>query len=107
MATVSKGKVTFKKKGTVIITAKAGKKTQKFKVTYKGTKNNTSIITVTLKKGKSKALKVLKNKSFKWKSKNKKVAIVSKGKVKALSKGKTVITIFTKGKTQKIKMTVQ
>lgn len=74
-------------------------------VTAKGLKNNK----LTLKKGKSVKLKVTGSTGkVTFKSSKKKVASVSKaGKVKALKKGKSTITVSAGGKTIKIKLTVK
>lgn len=70
---------------------------------------------LTLKKGKSKTIKVKVTASKKadqkvvWKTSNKKIATVKNGKVKALKKGKVTITAMAKSNTKKkvvIKVTV-
>ncbi len=107
IATVSKGKVTFKKKGTIIITASSGHQTQKFKVVYKGAKDKVHTFSIAMKKGITKSLKLKNASKIKWASKNKKVAVISKGKIKAKAKGKTTITVSFKKQTQKYKVTVK
>ena len=87
----SKGKVTAKRAGTTIITAKMGKKKYKCIVTLKNPY---------IKKAKTNfypeeeyTLCVYGRKNVKWTSSNPKVAtITSKGKVKAKNIGKTIIT---------------
>jgi len=67
---------------------------------------------VTLKVGKSKKIKVKKmaagDSVDSWKSKDKKIATVKKGKIKAVSKGKTTVTVtLVSGKKAKVKVTVK
>lgn len=113
IATVSsKGKVTAKKAGTAVITAKANGKTAKCTVTVikpsiklnqkKATIYTTGMTTLQLKptiKGASSKVK--------WSSGNKKIATVNaNGKVTAKKAGKVTITAKANGKTAKCKVTV-
>lgn len=94
IATVNKsGKITAKKAGTAIISAKVGKKTYKCKVTVLHFKLNKTTITMT--KGKTSQITVSGTKEkITYKSKNKSIATVSKkGKVTGKKKGATSITI--------------
>ena len=102
------GVLTAKKKGTATITVKAGNATKKYtvKVTApKATKLMLSASTLTLNRKQTKTLKVTftpanADKTVTWKSSKPGVATVSaKGKVKALKKGTTTITVTaTNGK---------
>lgn len=106
IATVSKkGVVKGKKPGKVTITAKAGKKSYKCKVTVKVGLNCTN---KSLKKGSTLTLKLLGNsKKVKWSSSKKSVATVtSKGKVKAVNVGSATITAKAGSKKYKCKITV-
>lgn len=101
-----KGKVTALKKGTAIITAKAGGKKYTCKVTVR--KTAISDQKASLKKGETKQL-TIKNAKGKtsWKSGNKSVATVdNNGKVKAVKAGTAVITAKNKGVTLKCTVTV-
>lgn len=119
IATVSKkGKVVAKKVGScyIRVTAKNGK-TAKIKIQVKPT--NTKKITftkksVTLKEGKTLTLKYKRypakaNDKLTWKSsKPKIVKVTSKGKVKALKKGKSTITVkAASGKSARITIRVK
>ena len=108
IATVnSKGIVTAKKAGKVVITAKSDKLIVKFTVTVKNpTLNKTKL---TLKKGKSFTLKVKGGTGkITFKSSNKKiVSVSSKGKLKAVKKGKATITVSVSGIKLKCKITVK
>ena len=114
-AVTSKGIITGKKSGNVIITVitSDGKKAT-CKVTVKAAPKKITLNkkSITLKKGKSYKLKytITKNTytTITFESNNKKVAIVdSNGKIKALKKGKAIITAKTaNGKTAKCKVTV-
>lgn len=77
-------------------------------VSRKGGNVRLNATNVTLKLGKTKALKV-KGSSGKvtWKSRNKNVATVNKGKVRAWSKGRTVILAKTGGKILRCAVTVK
>ncbi len=89
IATVNKkGKVIAKKKGTCKIYAKIGKKKYICVVKVESPKLNKTKLA--LNKGKTYVLKLNGNtQKIKWRSTNKKVAVVSsKGKVKALKSGK-------------------
>ncbi|MGN0293743.1 MAG: Ig-like domain-containing protein [Lachnospiraceae bacterium] len=108
----SAGKVTGKKAGTVTITAKAGGKTAKCKVTVKepSIKLNKTSVTIYTSGTTSVQLKAtVKGASSKvaWASSDKKIAVVdSKGKVTAKKTGTAVITAKANGKTAKCKVTV-
>ncbi len=115
----SSGKVTAKKKGTAVITAKVGSKRYRCKVTVKQpvTSVKLNAKSKTLTKGSSCTLKATvrptnaNNRAVTWTSSNKKVATVtSKGKVKAVGKGTAVITAKAKDgskKYAKCKITVK
>ena len=92
IATVnSKGVVKAKKPGFVVIRATVGNKIAKASVLVNKPKLNKYV--VTLNKGKTFTLKLTGASVKKWSSSNSKVASVSSnGKVKALAKGKTIIT---------------
>ena len=123
VATVdANGLVTAKKKGTAVITVTTedGSYTAQCKITVKKAISVTSVklnkSKKTLKVGKTVTLKAkvkptnATNKNVTWKSSNKKVATVdSNGKVTALKKGTTTITVITKdGKYKaKCKITVK
>ena len=119
VATVNaSGKVTGKKAGTAVITAKtADGLTVSATITVKnvkvkGVKLNVKKVTRTV--GKTKQLKATvrpagaTNKKVTWKSSNKKVARVNaKGKVTAKSPGKATITVTTKDGKYKAKAVIQ
>lgn len=115
VATISKtGKVTGKKKGTAVITAKVGKKTLKCKVTVRAkaaakVKLNKTKVSLDIAKTKTCQLKVKgTSKKITWKTSNKKVAVVSKtGMVTAKKKGTAVITATVDKKAYKCKVTVK
>lgn len=99
VATVaSNGKVTAKKKGTATITAKAGSKSYKCKVTVENPKLSKTSITIS--KGKTYTLKMSGTSSrVTWKSSKTSVATVSsKGKVTAKKAGTTVVSAAVNGK---------
>lgn len=119
VATVSKkGKVVAKKIGTcyIQVTTKNGK-TARIKIQVKPTNTRKISFTkklVTLKKGKTFTLKYKRypakaNDKLTWKSsKPKIVKVTSKGKVKALKKGKSTITVkAASGKSAKITIRVK
>ena len=96
-ATVSKaGKVTAKKKGTAVISAKFNGYTVKCKVTVKNPPVKINKEYLTLKMGESYTLKLLNtSKRATWISDNERVATVSaNGKVTAKASGSTEITAF-------------
>ncbi len=104
------------KKGKATITASADGKTAKCTITVKAAPKKISLNAKkkTLKKGKSFQLKVklpkntASNKITYSSSKRKVVSVSSKGKVKALKKGKAVITAKTfNGKKAKVTVTVK
>ena len=96
-AVSTKGKVTAKKKGTAIITAKVSGKKYKCKITVKNPYLNKK--TVTLNKGKTLTLKLTGATAKKYKSSNTKVATVnSKGKITAKGAGTTTITCTASNK---------
>ncbi len=103
----SKGKITAIKKGTATITVSNSETKTSFKLTVKNPKLNRK--TLSLTKGKTFTLKIKgKVGSAKFKSKNKKIAAVTKkGVIKAKSKGSTVITVKTNGISLKCKVKVK
>lgn len=106
VATVNKnGKVTAKKKGTATITAKAGGKKYKCKVTVKQPVTNIKLNqkNIAISKGKSYTLKATvtpsnaNNKAVSWSSSDKSVVTVtSKGVIKSVNPGTAVITAKAK-----------
>ncbi len=117
VAVSKSGKVTAKKAGKATITAKADGKTAKCTITVKAAPKKISLNAKkkTLKKGKSFQIKVkllpkktASNKITYTSSKRKVASVSSKGKIKALKKGKAVITVKTfNGKKAKITITVK
>ena len=112
VATVSKnGLVKAKKKGSTVITAKAGKKKYKCKITVKALKVKSLKLNeqkLVLKKDNKEKLKAIvspanaSNKAVTWKSSNKKVATVnSKGVVTAKKNGTAIITATAKDGSKK------
>lgn len=102
----AKGVVTAKKKGTAVITAKIGSKKYTCKLTVKPLALNKTKLS--LRPGKSAALKLDTKSKIKWKSSNKKVATVnSKGKVSAKKAGKATITATVGKKKFKCAVTVK
>lgn len=110
------GKVTAKKTGKATVTAKADGKTAKCTITVKAAPKKISLNAKkkTLKKGKTFQIKVklpkntASNKITYTSSKKKIASVSSKGKVKALKKGKSVITAKTfNGKKAKLTITVK
>lgn len=106
----SSGKVTAKKKGTAVITAKVGSKRYRCKVTVKQpvTSVKLNAKSKTLTEGSSVTLKATvrptnaNNRAVTWTTNNKKVATVtSKGKVKAVGTGTAVITARAKDGSKK------
>ena len=106
----SSGKVTAKKKGTAVITAKVCSKRYRCKVTVKQpvTSVKLNAKSKTLTKGSSVTLKATvrptnaNNRAVIWTTSNKKVATVtSKGKVKAVGTGTAVITARAKDGSKK------
>ena len=106
-AVSTKGKVTAKKKGTAIITAKVSGKKYKCKITVKNPYLYKK--TVTINKGKTLTLKLTGATAKKYKSSNTKVATVnSKGKITAKGAGTTTITCTASNKkTYKCTVTVK
>lgn len=112
------GRIVARKKGTVKITAKVGRKTYTCKVTVKQpvTKVKLNKTKLTMNVGNSVGLKATvspsnaNNRKLTWTSSNKKVATVtSSGKVKAVAAGTAVITAKAKdgsGKKATCKITV-
>ena len=99
------GKVTAKKKGTATITAKAGGKKYKCKVTVKQPVTNIKLNqkNIAISKGKSYTLKATvtpsnaNNKAVSWSSSDKSVVTVtSKGVIKSVNPGTAVITAKAK-----------
>ncbi|MDO4554483.1 MAG: Ig-like domain-containing protein [Lachnospiraceae bacterium] len=108
VATVnSKGKVTGKKKGTTVITAKVGKSKYKCKVVVK--KPVLSKKAITLNTNKSYKLKLLYNsKKVRWTSNKKSVSTVnSNGKVVGKKKGSAIITAAVGNAKYRCKVTVK
>ena len=103
----SKGKVTGRKAGKVVITAKVSGKKYTCKVKVKNPYLSDTKKTITA--GKSFTLKMKGSSVVKWSSSDKSVATVSsKGKVKAKAKGTAIIRCKCKnGKTYKCKVTVK
>ena len=109
-------KITAKKKtgsATISVSTKSGKKaTIKVTVPKAATKKITCKA-VTIKKGKKATLKPVVTPSYNddritYKSANKKIAsVTSKGVVKGISKGKTIITVKSGKKSVKVKVTVK
>lgn len=104
------GKITAKKKGTAVITAKYKGKKYKCNVTVKQpvTSITLSKKTLSLTKGKTYTLKAAvkpssaNNKAVTWSSSNKKVVTVSSnGKIKAVGTGKATITVKAKDGSKK------
>lgn len=105
IATVSKGKVTAKKKGTANITAKIGNKKYTCKVTVEAPK--LSKTSVTLNQGKSTTLKLSgTSRKVTWTTSKKSVAKVSNGKVTAVGAGTANITAKVGSKTYTCKVKV-
>lgn len=105
------GKVTARKKGTVTLTAVAGKKKYTCKLTIKQpvTKLTLNKKTYEMKVGDSVTLKATaspstaNNKKVTWSTGNKKIATVSSsGKVKAVGAGTVTITAITKDGSKKV-----
>ncbi|MDO4343892.1 MAG: Ig-like domain-containing protein [Eubacteriales bacterium] len=102
IATVNKnGKVTAKKKGKAVITAKVGSKKYTCSVTVKQPVTSVTLSkkTLTMNQGNSVAISAVtkpttaNNRKVKWSSSNKKVATVTaKGLIKAVGKGTATIT---------------
>ena len=91
VATVSGGKVTAKKAGTAVITAKT---MNGIKATCKVTVNNyINLNKYTLSLGKGETYKLTANRSVKWRTSNSKIVTVDKnGNIKAVGKGKAWVT---------------
>lgn len=105
-AVSKKGKVTAKKSGTAVITAKCEKKSYKCKVTVRQTCLNATAIT--LKYGEKAALKLLYTEAkVAWFSSNKKIAYADGKKVYAKAVGEAVITAKCNGKSYQCKITVR
>jgi len=115
IATVSKGKVTAKKAGTVTITATANGVSDSVQVVVKDynptIKLNQSEYVLYTKKGNTLTLKATvdgPNKKATWNSSDASVATVTaKGKVTALKEGTTLITATTNGITAECLITVR
>lgn len=105
VATVKNGTVTAKKPGTATITATVGNAKATCTVTVKKVKAKSVKLNkkkITIKRGKSVKLNAtMKPKNatdtLSWKTSNKKVATVKKGKVTGKSVGKAKITVKTSG----------
>lgn len=112
IATVSNGKVTAKKAGTVTITATANGVSKTVKVTVKAPaiKLNKSKATIYTKGTTTVTLKATvtgSSKTVTWKSSNTKVATVKNGKVTAKKAGKVKITATANGVSKSITVTVK
>ncbi|MCI8489330.1 MAG: hypothetical protein HFJ04_03610 [Lachnospiraceae bacterium] len=120
VASVSKsGKITAKKTGTAVITvtmksgAKASCKIKVSKGTVKTTRVSLNKKKLSLKKGKSFQIKLARtpvtaNDKVTYSVQNKKIAkVTSKGKIKALKKGSTKVTVKAGSKKVKINVTVK
>lgn len=107
VATVNKtGKVLAKKKGSAIITAKAGNKKYTCKVTVETPKLNKK--NVTLKVGERITLKVTGTKQpVKWKSSRKNIVTVKNGIITAKKTGTVNVTATVLGKKFTCKITVR
>lgn len=107
VATVNKsGKVLAKKKGSAIITAKAGNKKYTCKVTVETPKLNKK--NVTLKVGENITLKVTGTKQpVKWKSSRKNIVTVKNGTTTAKKIGTANVTATVLGKKFTCKITVR
>ncbi|MCI8496020.1 MAG: hypothetical protein HFI74_10135 [Lachnospiraceae bacterium] len=103
----NKGRVTARKPGKSVITAKYKKKSYQCRVTVKKPYLNST--KKTLKKGKTYTLKLTGTKAVSWHSSKKSVASVSgNGKVTAKKSGNAVITCKGKdGKSYRCKITVK
>ncbi len=109
VATVSNGKVTAKKAGTAVITATVGSVKATCNVTVKKPAIKVKK-SVSVRKGKKLKLKVKATPSGKitYKSKNKKIATVTKkGSIKGIKKGSCTITVKCNGVTKKVKVKVK
>ena len=100
------GKVTAKKKGKAVITARAGADTKQCKVTVEEPKLNLKNISLDIKKTKNLKLSGCKH-SVTWTSSNPSVAKVSKGKVTAKQAGFAKITAKVHGKKYTCKVQVK
>ena len=97
------GVITAVKGGKATVTAKAGKKKYRCRVTVVGI----SATKLTLKKGSTYTFTVKNGKNTTWKTSNKSVvSVTSKGKIKAKGYGGAVITCKTNGRTIKCKVYV-
>ena len=107
VATVNKsGKVLAKKKGSAIITAKAGNKKYTCKVTVETPKLNKK--NVTLKVGENITLKVTGTKQpVKWKSSRKNIVTVKNGIITAKKTGTANVTAMVLGKKFTCKVSVR
>lgn len=104
-AVSKKGKVTAKKSGTAVITAKCENKSYKCKVTVRQTCLNATAIT--LKYGEKATLKLLYPAAkVAWSSSNKKIAYADGKKVYGKAVGEAVITAKCQGKSYRCKITV-
>lgn len=97
------GVITAVKGGKATVTAKAGKKKYRCRVTVVGI----SATKLTLKKGSTYTFTVKNGKNTTWKTSNKSVvSVTSKGKIKAKGYGGALITCKTNGRTIKCKVYV-
>lgn len=103
----NKGRVTAKKAGKTVITAKYDKKTYQCKVTVK--KPYLNSVKKTLYKGKTYTLKLTGTKPVSWHTSDKRIAAVTqKGKVTAKKAGTAVVTCKGKdGKSYQCRITVK
>lgn len=107
IATVNKnGKVSAKKAGTVVITAKSGNRTRKYTIRIKNVSLNYTKLTMT--EGKSRQL-TAKNATGKvnWSSSSSAIKVSSSGRVTAVRKGTATITARVYGKKYTCRVTVQ
>lgn len=112
IATVSEGKVTARKAGTVTITAEAEGVSASCRISVKAPNIKLSKTKVTLyTKGQSsmvlKATVTGSSKKVSWKTSNKKTVTVKNGKVIAKKTGKATISATANGKTAKCYVTVK
>lgn len=113
VATVSKGVVTAKGKGTAIITAKYKGYEVEVEVTVKDSNQlEVDDTSITIKKGKKETIDLYYDDKFltaskaTWSTSNSSIATVSKGVVTAKKKGTATITAKYKDESVKIKVTV-
>ncbi len=107
VASVSRnGKVTGRKKGKAVITAKIGRTTKKCRVTVEEPKLNAKSLSMDTNQTKQLKLSGCKH-SVKWSTSDSSVARVSKGKVIPVELGSAKITATVHGKKYSCKVTVK